>query len=249
MLLNLNIWETAVMIAAGLIICSAIYIRLRWHRSPQAYRAMIALAACYALAGSLLGAWVFHLVAPVPKEQATEAAVGTSPAAAPSIGANKSPPLAGLPALIPPLSYDPKHAVLPDPKLTPGDTFPGATASDVCTPGWASEHRHMTEEMRDRVYAQYGRTRGPECCEVDHLIPLELGGSNDLKNLWPQPYEPRPGSAEKDQLENELHGLVCSGKMSLAEAQRCIASNWVRCWVAHELPSYAGAVAAFGKSP
>jgi hypothetical protein len=63
---------------------------------------------------------------------------------------------------------------------------------------------------------------------VDHLIPLELGGTNEMKNLWPQPDEPRPGSAEKYQLENELHAQVCAGKMTLADAQDRIASNWVK---------------------
>jgi hypothetical protein len=128
--------------------------------------------------------------------------------------------------------------VLPDPKLTPGDTLPAVTAAEVCTPGWASEHRHVTESMRDRVYTEYGRTRGPDCCEVDHLIPLELGGSNDMKNLWPEPDAPRPGWAEKDQLENELHAEVCTGKIPLADAQRCISSNWVECWEKHIVPEY-----------
>ena len=123
--------------------------------------------------------------------------------------------------------------VLPDPKLTPGDALPSVTAVDVRTPGWASEHRQVTESMRDQVYMLYSRTRGPDCCEVDHLIPLELGGSNDMKNLWPQPDEPRPGWPEKGQLENELHAEVCAGKMPLAAAQRCIASNWIECWKQH----------------
>jgi hypothetical protein len=92
--------------------------------------------------------------------------------------------------------------------------------------------------MRGKVYQKYGRTESPGCCEVDHLIPLELGGSNDIKNLWPQPDELRPGDAEKDQLENELHHLVCSGKMSLGEAQKCIASNWPKCWVTYVVPNY-----------
>jgi len=81
----------------------------------------------------------------------------------------------------------------------------------------------VTEETRAQVYREYGfnfdHCQGPERgvsdepCEVDHLIPLELGGSNDLNNLWPQPYscanrqtcavyDPRLGAAEKDQLEN-----------------------------------------------
>jgi hypothetical protein len=137
----------------------------------------------------------------------------------------------------------------PNAKLTPGDTFPGVTADDICTPGWTTDHRHVTEEMRAQVYAEYDRTEGPNCCEVDHLVPLELGGSNDMKNLWPQPYscayrqscpvyDPRPGAGEKDQLENELHRLVCHGKMTLADAQRCIASDWVACWDKYMLPIY-----------
>jgi hypothetical protein len=42
--------------------------------------------------------------------------------------------------------------------------------------------------------------------------------------------KPLPGWAEKDQLENELHAKVCAGKITLADAQKCIASNWVQCW-------------------
>jgi hypothetical protein len=98
--------------------------------------------------------------------------------------------------------------------------------------------------MRNQVYVEYGRTEGPGCCEVDHLIPLELGGSNDMKNLWPQPDDPRPGSPEKDQLENELHSQVCSGKMPLADAQKCITSNWAECWYKYVAPGYAGFAAA-----
>jgi hypothetical protein len=58
-----------------------------------------------------------------------------------------------------------------------------------------------------------------DCCEVDHLILLELGGSNEIKNLWPEPDDPRPGWDDKDELENELHRPVCSGEMTLADAQ------------------------------
>jgi len=53
---------------------------------------------------------------------------------------------------------------LPGLQLTPGDAVPGVTDDEVCTPGWASEHRHVTESMRDQVYAEYGRARGPGCC-------------------------------------------------------------------------------------
>lgn len=82
--------------------------------------------------------------------------------------------------------------------------------------------------MKRRVYASYGRTRQTGvCCEVDHLIPLALGGSNSPQNLWPQPYTGEWTAAEKDKLENRLHKLVCSGQLDLTTAQEAISSNWV----------------------
>ncbi len=237
-------WKSAIVIAAALAVVGALYIRLRWRRSPQAYHAMIGLTVCYFIAGSIVGAWILHLIA--PRQSAPLAEIATpmggvpSPAVvpmAPTLEPGSSAP-SSAPVSIPPLHYDPAHAVLPDPKLTPGDVFVGATKDDICTPGWASEHRHVTESDRDRVYAEYRRTRGPGCCEIDHLVPLELGGSNDIKNLWPQPDEPRPGDAEKDQLENTLHELVCKGEMPLADAQKCIESNWVTCWEKYVVPRY-----------
>jgi len=73
------------------------------------------------------------------------------------------------------------------------------------------------------------RCNGKEV-EIDHLIPLELGGSNDIKNLWPQPFEPRPGAHETDVLEGWLHGQVCRVGMSLSSAQRTVARDWVAAW-------------------
>jgi hypothetical protein len=62
--------------------------------------------------------------------------------------------------------------------------------------------------------------------EIDHIVSLELGGSNDIANLYPEKANAEPGYHVKDGLENRLHGLVCSGAMSLRSAQRGIASNW-----------------------
>jgi hypothetical protein len=60
------------------------------------------------------------------------------------------------------------------------------------------------------------------------LIPLELGGSNAVKNLWPQSFQTQPWNAHvKDQLENTLHRLVCAGKLDLNMAQRDIATDWI----------------------
>ncbi len=59
---------------------------------------------------------------------------------------------------------------------------------------------------------------------------LELGGSNNLTNLWPQPYRPAPGAREKDVLENFLHRAVCGGAMTIEEAQRQIATDWYKAY-------------------
>ena len=67
----------------------------------------------------------------------------------------------------------------------------------------------------------YGRT-----LEIDHIISLELGGSNDIANLFPERASPAPGYKVKDRLENELHRHVCLGQKSLRSAQREIATNW-----------------------
>jgi len=235
----MSAWTLSILAAVMLVGGGGLYVHFRWRNSPRAWRAMTGLAAGYFLAGAITGAWIVHLNAG-PAGDAREGA--GQPLASTATPTPFAPPLkensTALNSPLAPLQYDPAHAVLPDPKLTPGDTLPAATAADVCTPGWASEHRHVTESMRDNVYSEYGRTRGPDCCEVDHLIPLELGGSNDIKNLWPQPDAPRPGWGEKDALENELHADVCAGKMPLADAQRCIASNWVECWEKYVVPGY-----------
>jgi hypothetical protein len=117
---------------------------------------------------------------------------------------------------------------LPDSACTPGAIFPNATKEKVCTSGYSSQVRDVPESLKEDVYAEYGITsHQPGQYEVDHQISLELGGSNDIANLWPEPAEPRPGFHEKDKVENYLHGQVCSGAMSLQEAQNMIAHNWL----------------------
>ncbi len=117
---------------------------------------------------------------------------------------------------------------LPDPGCTPGAVFSDATVAKICTPGYSSQVRNVPSSEKDQVYAEYGITsHATGQYEVDHLISLELGGSNDIANLWPEPADPRPGFHEKDKVENYLHAQVCSGKMSLQEAQYQIAANWM----------------------
>jgi hypothetical protein len=77
----------------------------------------------------------------------------------------------------------------------------------------------------EREYGMKARLYGRKL-EIDHIISLELGGSNDIANLFPERAKPAPGYKVKDKLENKLHGLVCSGSMNLRSAQKQIAANW-----------------------
>jgi hypothetical protein len=117
---------------------------------------------------------------------------------------------------------------LPDKECTPGAVFSHITKDEVCTSGYSSNVRNVSIKTKDAVYREYGIiSHEPGEYEVDHLISLELGGSNDIANLWPESADPRPGYHEKDKVENYLHDEVCSGRMNLQEAQSKIANDWL----------------------
>jgi len=118
---------------------------------------------------------------------------------------------------------------LPDRACTPGAIFPSATKARICEAGYTKRVRNVPERVKNLVYGRYGITRHPRgTYEMDHLIPLELGGSNKQKNLFPQAAQPRPGFHEKDVLENQLHASVCDGSMKLRTAQRLVATDWLK---------------------
>ena len=120
------------------------------------------------------------------------------------------------------------NGAYPDLICTPGAVL-AATAAQVCTPDYSQSVRDVSESTKEEVYASYGIINHlPDQYEVDHFIPLGLGGSNDISNLWPEPAEPKPGFHEKDQVENYLHDQVCNGSISLQLAQDMIRENWVK---------------------
>lgn len=124
---------------------------------------------------------------------------------------------------------------LPNPTLTPGATLP-VTKADICIPGYAKRVRNVPVAVKRRVYRLYGVLHpAPGEYEVDHLISLELGGSNDIKNLFLEPYfldvgGLEEGAHEKDRLENRLHRLVCTDQLSLQDAQHMISTDWVKAY-------------------
>jgi hypothetical protein len=115
-------------------------------------------------------------------------------------------------------------AFVADPIRTPGVLNAAVTQANirttVCHPGWTRTVRPRTDytnALKRRQMRAYGE-RGPmSAYQEDHLISLELGGDpTDPRNLWPEPY---PRASDVDKMENELNAQVCSGALSLAQAQ------------------------------
>lgn len=155
-------------------------------------------------------------------------------------------------------------ADLPTPSLTPGDTITTVTTdkaaqclSDktgqsvsvgdpitqdmICTSGYTQCVRNVSTSTKNAAYHGYGLSgnhtgycTGNEGCEVDHLISLEIGGANTVKNLWPQSYDsPQWNAHVKDKLENFLHKEVCAGTMPLEQAQKEISEDWIAAYKKH----------------
>jgi len=120
------------------------------------------------------------------------------------------------------------NTTLQDVSCTPGDIFPKATKEQICTPGYASSVRNVSQTLKRKLYSQYGlNQRLPGQYVIDHLVPLQLGGSNDASNLWPERTAPPLGSYEKDRVETYLHDEVCDGHIALQQAQIEIAVDWI----------------------
>lgn len=120
------------------------------------------------------------------------------------------------------------NAALQDTACTPGAIIPTASKDQVCVSGYSKSVRNVPTAEKRQVYQEYSiASHSPGQYEIDHLVSLELGGSNDIANLWPEPASPTPGFHEKDAVENYLHTEVCNGHLSLQQAQQEIATNWL----------------------
>ncbi|MGA9761646.1 MAG: DUF3761 domain-containing protein [Gaiellaceae bacterium] len=117
----------------------------------------------------------------------------------------------------------------PDRRCSPGAYYSGLTKAVICSASFrTSEVRDVPQSEKYAIEAAYGMAQRlyGRTLEIDHIVSLELGGSNEPANLFPEKANARPGYKVKDRLENKLHSLVCSGQMSLRSAQTQIAANW-----------------------
>lgn len=128
---------------------------------------------------------------------------------------------------------------LPDHRMTPGAINPNVRQANisqtVCSKGYSKSIRppaNFTNRLKKQQIREYGYAdRNPKHYEEDHLIPLSIGGApEDPRNLWPEPRESEWGAEKKDQLEFVLYKMVCAHEISLADAQREIATDWIAAW-------------------
>ena len=131
-------------------------------------------------------------------------------------------------------------AIYPNPKRTPGSVNPAVRQANihetVCNPSWRTRFIRPSNSYTTRLKAlqivQWGLSGNAADYEEDHLISLELGGHpSDPHNLWPEPYEPKPGAREKDVVERFLHKQVCDDLVTLEEAQKAIATDWYKIYL------------------
>jgi hypothetical protein len=117
----------------------------------------------------------------------------------------------------------------PDPRCSPGAYYTGLTKAVICSPNFRTASvDNVSQAIKVKVKAAYGLLphNYAKALEIDHIVPLVLGGSNEIANLFPEKLDGQPGYKAKDRLELRLHQLVCNGSMKLGSAQKQIAANW-----------------------
>jgi hypothetical protein len=153
------------------------------------------------------------------------AALAWSAASAADFADLPSPDAQEMPLLV-------SFAIVPDPTLTPG-AVRTTDPVDICERGTRGL-RHMTRQRSDAILSEYGLPPGPHPdVEIDHLIPLEIGGADSDANLWPEPrrtVEPKWNAEAKDRLENRLHALICAGDTMPDEAQAAFVNDWTEAY-------------------
>jgi len=121
----------------------------------------------------------------------------------------------------------PQGGRLPNPSITPGATLK-VSKDDLCGPTRKEAEGNIPISLKTKVFQLYKiRTEATAPQNIDHLIPISLGGSNAIENLWPQPLSGEWNYNQKNQLERKLHRMVCKGELDLATAQRDISTDWV----------------------
>ncbi len=118
----------------------------------------------------------------------------------------------------------------PNYSQTPGDTFSEVTVSELCGGKYVRHTRDVSTSLKREIKANYQLDPDQYSnYSIDHFIPLSLGGTNEVQNLWPQKIKGIVyGATQKSLSDDYLHRQVCAGNITLEKAQDMIFRDWVK---------------------
>lgn len=119
-----------------------------------------------------------------------------------------------------PLNPTDKYPIQPDPEMTPGKLCERGTkryAQQItyCERNVSSGEKNAIIADYDQELGFHIRTMNRGDFKIDHFIPLSIGGSNDVENLWPQH---KTVYAYSDRLELLLFQAMEADKIAQAKA-------------------------------
>jgi len=117
----------------------------------------------------------------------------------------------------------------PDRSCSPGAYYSRLTKRVICAGSFhTGTIRNVPQAEKFTVEREYGMAASyyGYTIEIDHIVPLELGGSNALANLFPELGSGTANYHVKDSLENRAKAAVCDGQLPLRAARRGFARNW-----------------------
>lgn len=120
-------------------------------------------------------------------------------------------------------------AQLPNSFATPGATT-RAGAKEICAAGYEASVKPVSSWQKNSALEKYGIRPESFTGELDHLVPVSLGGSNEPENLWPIHAAGDMTPAAKARLAEKLKTMVCDGKMSLKDAQNAFKKDWTKAY-------------------
>jgi hypothetical protein len=120
-------------------------------------------------------------------------------------------------------------AQLPNSYHTPGSTT-NANSKQICAADYEGSVKPVASWQRTTALERYGIRPESFTGELDHLVPVALGGSNDPDNLWPMHGKDELTPEAKARLAMRLKQMVCDGKMSLKDAQSAFKKDWTKAY-------------------
>lgn len=123
------------------------------------------------------------------------------------------------------ISENNKYPIGPHLEMTPGKLCDHPSEQrypeqiDYCERNVSTSTKRAVIEKYDKQLGFQIRTMNRSDFKIDHFIPLSIGGSNDVENLWPQHKSVYEMS---DRIESHVANLMADGRIKQVEAIRVV---------------------------